>query len=538
MKLRKYDIFPAPPVPEAVPPTASRLEEILAESGERLEVLFSLGNVFLREGKYSEAVGAFERALSVSAHQPEIIANYGIALAALERNDEALARFRESILLNPSLALPHIHSGRVQLRQRDYEGAQASFERAVKLSPTSSEPLLRLAEIAEALGDQETSLRRYREAFAADPELADARTRLARDCFDRGRESFDQGDLDTAFRTWAAGAREYAPAFAIDQHITTALGELEEKYLETDELSTLRHSYGEALRADIEDRRLLYPLFTRFLFTIGLFPEAYEAEETIEHEISRWRLSLDALGEHPYPHFRLGLLHCYAGRLLEGEAELQNCNDKLPPKKQATLKLSKILRFVGELKDIEQQAKDGAVARSPDWEWEAEGFDNPFELKQWKQTGLEPKAAKSWKGENFSAAKAKLWSRERVVPAIARQWVDAGHSDPKAAKKWIRAGASPDDAARWSEHFAERVEQAIQCRSVGFAEPKLAAEWLNVVLFPWDAIRWHEAGFAPQEAVEWLERGVTDPFAARERRSRLSVVADPDEPTTPELDEP
>lgn len=517
MKLRKDDIYSAPPVADAFPPTVEQLLELISHQGEEPLLLFSLGNVLLREGSYREAEQILKKVLASDEFRHEVLTNIGVCCIHADKLEEALSNFRQAVLLNPQMALPHLHSGRVQMALKDFEAAETSFEKVIKLLPDGAEAFMSLAEIAEVQGEKDKAEQWYKRAFDVNPEAGNARVRLAVSEFARGKEKFVAGDLEAAFGIWSDANKQFAPAFSVEQPLVQGLQQLIKEYERSNDLSALKAEILKVWGQSEQRRAVIYKIVARTLFLSGLIPECFEPEASLAAEFHRWQESLIHLGEHPYPHFRIGLIHGYRGELVEAETEIRLCQDKLLPKKQAALKLDRVLALVMELKDLESQALRGLVEHSPDFEWEQAGFPNVFERNSWKQAAFLPLDAKRWKEAGFSAAKAKPWMAEGVSPEIAKKWTDAGATVPPRVKRWARVEIEPEEALGWERFFQDNVEQAIQCRNVGFSDPELAHRWLQVVLFPWDAIRWHELGFSPEEAKESLADGVRDPQQAKQQ---------------------
>jgi len=516
MKLKKDDIYPAPAIAEAFPPTLENLSALISERGENPTLLFSLGNVFLRDSQFPAAEQTLKKALQGQEFQHELLTNLGVALLAQGKPEEALSNFRQAILLNSDMLLPHLHSGRTQFELNELVSAKVSFEKAIKINPELSEAYMALADIAERQGDNEAAGVWYKQAFAAQPKEDEARIRLAVNEFERGRDKFLIREYEHAFQIWSDANKQFSPAFATEQRIVTGLQQLIKQHELEAPVETLRLELLKEWKNAERRAELVFQVISRSLFLFGLVPECFESRDTLFTGLERWRESLQALGEHPYPHFRIGLIHGYRGEFSEAESEMRYCQDKLLPKKQSALKLDRLVNLFRDLKDLETQAAQGLVEHSADFDWEQAGFENVFERNSWKQAGIMPTEAKIWRENGFSAAKAKVWISENVPPDIAKKWSEAGATTPARVKKWARVGVEPEDALKWEKVFADNVEQAIQCRNVGFTEPALAYEWLQVVLFPWDAIRWHELQFTPAQARQAFEDGVRDPARAME----------------------
>ncbi|MFN8391669.1 MAG: hypothetical protein U0136_15375 [Bdellovibrionota bacterium] len=523
MKIGRDDIYSAPVVAEAVPPTERTLLALLERDGRSAELLFSLANVYMRDARFEEAIERYKDALTFETYRLELTTNLGVALAALDRFDESLSSLRQAVLLDPTQMLPLLQSARIQLKLGDDDGALSSFERVSKLMPTSIEPQLAMAGIYERNGSSERALQLYEVVHEQSPDEATAKRRLAEAYFAHGREAFERGDHSDAFAVWSKAFHRFRPVFATDQELLAQFSRIIRSSIEAGGLKQELDLFRERLVQSPEDLSGVYRLLSYFLFTLGMIGECFEPQATLSEQGERWKKSLVDNGEHPYPHFRLGLIAALSGDLEKADAELRSAQDKLLPKKQATLKLSQLIKFVGELREMQKLAREGHVPSSPDWEWESAGFTNPFELKAWKGSGLPPPVARTWRDAGLSAAQARDWSKQKLSVDESSEWLRAGFRDAKQVKRWIRAGVPPAEAGSWAEHFGVNVESAIQCRSAGFQEPSVAAAWLKVVLLPWDAIRWHELGFSPEEADKWQSQGISDPHAALERKKVMGI---------------
>lgn len=115
---------------------------------------------------------------------PRAVSEYRAGLQALSRGgpraeERALEHFRAATRLDPNLWEAHHDAGVLLRRRGDLREAIAAFERASRIQPAATEPLLALAEARLAVGD----LRGAAEALAAhverNPDDADVRLAYA-----------------------------------------------------------------------------------------------------------------------------------------------------------------------------------------------------------------------------------------------------------------------------------------------------------------------------------------------------------------------
>jgi tetratricopeptide (TPR) repeat protein len=146
----------------------------------------------LRQAPNSEELLAAFAELALAARSPERAA---VALEALDRMSPAIVRYpyllgvarmqlgdlggayaalARAAELAPDRALTHIALGLVLNREKRYEQARASLERALRLEPGDPDASAALAESEEGLGQLDAAERRALEVLARRPEQATA----------------------------------------------------------------------------------------------------------------------------------------------------------------------------------------------------------------------------------------------------------------------------------------------------------------------------------------------------------------------------
>ncbi len=94
-----------------------------------------VGNAMSREGRWAEAIDAYERALSINPGQDVSWIGLGLAYETRGRRTEADAAFSRAVSANPKNAWAHYYLGRSLERGGERDKAREEYERALGLSP-------------------------------------------------------------------------------------------------------------------------------------------------------------------------------------------------------------------------------------------------------------------------------------------------------------------------------------------------------------------------------------------------------------------
>ena len=518
VRIREEQVYPvASPLGLEIP-TPEAVEEALASSDEKASLYFMLGNLRLIAEEFQLAAESFEQALEQSEPNAKLYCNLGVAYKLLGRLEDAKRQFEQSVLIDSKATLPQMHLGKLQLQSSDFQGAKQSFERVLVEDPAHVEALTELAYVFEAQNEQEEALLCFEKAYKLDSGAYRARNRLGRDYFHRGKKLFEKEQYTEAFATWARGEHLYPLSFSSDQIVSREMAELVDSFSKGEVFEELLESSKGQIAKQTASRELYYDMFSKFFFKLGLQPEVFEDLDALEGSYKRWEESILERGEHPYPHYRFALIHCYRGELEPALDELLYCEDNLPRAKQVSLKISGILPMVKQLYRL-QMTEDGLEPGSqPVEQWNMAGFEDPFQIRAWSRTGAPPTEAREWKDLKFTPDSARAWRKLRLHPSEAEKWRDAGFRASGDVRLWSLASVSPDVAKQWSEHFRHDVSLAIQSLNSEITDPHEANEWLSVFQFPSEAAKWKELNFTPEEARDLLAEGISDPFVAQKMR--------------------
>jgi tetratricopeptide (TPR) repeat protein len=148
----------------------TKLEKATALDPAFARAYDNLGLCYEALGRFEDARKAWEQAIRLNGEQgtrsPWPPLNLGMLLTRLDRNDEAEARFRESLRADPGFAPAHYQLGVVLEKKGKADEARAELEEAARLDPASAETQYALARLYRRAGDAtkaDAALRRFEE---------------------------------------------------------------------------------------------------------------------------------------------------------------------------------------------------------------------------------------------------------------------------------------------------------------------------------------------------------------------------------------
>ena len=145
---------PGPP-PSPVGPPMARLEPGKPIPPEMLAGMLQAARQSLFEGRYSEAIAAYQAVLKRDERNVDAMTHLGLIVAVGGHADSALETFEKALKIDPKYAPAYLYRGQVLYEQKhDYAGAVAAWERFMALVP-KGEDRDRVAElVARAKGKQ------------------------------------------------------------------------------------------------------------------------------------------------------------------------------------------------------------------------------------------------------------------------------------------------------------------------------------------------------------------------------------------------
>jgi tetratricopeptide (TPR) repeat protein/peroxiredoxin len=154
----------------------------LSDDPDSAEATYGIGSVYLNQGKDSDARKCFERALTMRATYPGTLTNswnnLGLLAGRQGRTTEAIGYFMKALRLSPDhiIALDNLGSAYRQLRQ--WDEARATYESALTLSPSDADASYGLGMVYAQLDDTRRAFELLQRALKARPIYPEALNNL------------------------------------------------------------------------------------------------------------------------------------------------------------------------------------------------------------------------------------------------------------------------------------------------------------------------------------------------------------------------
>ncbi len=222
------------------------------------EAHFSLGSVYLRTGKTSEAIVELKRGLQIAPNSDEGYVRLGNAYTEIGQKDEAIAAYKKAIEVNPYYWANHLVLGNAYWSAGANGKAVEEFKRVTELDPENVRGWDNLGNAYSRLGQYEESINSYQKSLQLDPTYWSAYTNLGNSYFLMKRypeaiQAFQKavelgpnqdlayGNLGDAYR--ASGQKDKATA-AYDKAIALAFQALQVNPNNTDAMEGLALYYA------------------------------------------------------------------------------------------------------------------------------------------------------------------------------------------------------------------------------------------------------------------------------------------------------
>jgi tetratricopeptide (TPR) repeat protein len=144
-------------------------QRLVKAAPERPQSHYELGIALLGQGKKTEAAQEFEAALTLAPAYADPMTQLVLSELASERSGSALARVNEQLRRVPQSAPLHDLLGLIYAARNQQDSAEIAYRRAVELDPNLVDARVRLAELYEATGRPELALPHAESARTLDP---------------------------------------------------------------------------------------------------------------------------------------------------------------------------------------------------------------------------------------------------------------------------------------------------------------------------------------------------------------------------------
>jgi type IV pilus biogenesis/stability protein PilW len=162
---------------------------ISPQDKKKADALRDLGEAYLRQKRYTAALGELYKAEKINPNDPTLHNDFGLVYMAKEKYDLAVTHFKKAVELNPDYSLAKNNLGSVYLAIKEWDKAIAVLEPVTKdmLYATPHYPLSNLGWAYYNKGDYNKARQYLEEALDLKPDFPIARLNLARTFLATGR---------------------------------------------------------------------------------------------------------------------------------------------------------------------------------------------------------------------------------------------------------------------------------------------------------------------------------------------------------------
>ena len=130
------------------------------------------------KGQFCEAEGHYRQALRLQPNNAEAHHSLGITLMELGRLDEALASYQHALRLNPNFDDAYNNLGNVLAQQKQLDQAIQCYRSAIRINPARAQVHFNLGIALERQGNLDTAVHSYRQALQLNPNYVEVYVNL------------------------------------------------------------------------------------------------------------------------------------------------------------------------------------------------------------------------------------------------------------------------------------------------------------------------------------------------------------------------
>jgi tetratricopeptide (TPR) repeat protein len=216
--------------------------QALDADSSQADAWYYLGDIYLAQGRLSEAVTSYYRVLELAPGHAAAQNSVGIAFAQQNNWDEAIYWFRQSIQSQPDHAQAYSNLGIALANQGNLAEAESCYLQAIRIKPDFPEAYNNLGLVLGSLVRIPDAIEAYRRALALKPDYLEAEQNLGT-ALEKAKE------FDKAIKLYEKVLR--AKPNSADAHnnmgsVLYKLGKYPEAHREFEIALKLKPDYGEA----------------------------------------------------------------------------------------------------------------------------------------------------------------------------------------------------------------------------------------------------------------------------------------------------
>jgi predicted O-linked N-acetylglucosamine transferase (SPINDLY family) len=151
------------------------LGEAVQISPDDLNALMNYGMALRAADRAEEAILAFDRALAIQPDMAEGFYNRGVALSDVQRFEMAVESYDRALALQPEMVAARVNRSVALAAMRQFDDAIAGYDRALAMQPSNVMALVHRGLVHRTMGRSQAALADFDRALALDPAHMEAR---------------------------------------------------------------------------------------------------------------------------------------------------------------------------------------------------------------------------------------------------------------------------------------------------------------------------------------------------------------------------
>ncbi len=143
-----------------------------------VHVPVNMANALLEAGRFEEAIGHYEQALRINSDDPHANYNLGAALVNTGQPGQAIGYFEQTLRIEPEYVEAYVTLGSLLFDQGKVPEAIGHWEKALQINPAYAEVHYNLANAFLRLGQFADAIEHYDRALQINPTYAEAHVNL------------------------------------------------------------------------------------------------------------------------------------------------------------------------------------------------------------------------------------------------------------------------------------------------------------------------------------------------------------------------
>jgi tetratricopeptide (TPR) repeat protein len=264
----------------------SAWEKAIIVSPKFVEAYYNLGNAYEEKGLLKKAISAWEKVIEITPFDSDTYFNMGVAYTKRGMFGEAVKTFQKAIEINPDDPEAHYSLGIVYANTGELDNAIEEYNSTIELRPDHAAAYYSLGNAFYDKNMLDSALASYERAIEISGDYADAYNNM-------GSVLFDKGMIDEAIDAWEM-------AIAINPSLADAYYNLGNVYDEKRMFCRAVSEWRKALEVgpDTREKRLFYKAVSSWERALEINPDMTDARYNLAVAYTKNKMYKEAINEY------------------------------------------------------------------------------------------------------------------------------------------------------------------------------------------------------------------------------------------------